>query len=198
MRKALPTVKPAAGVAHCERRRVDCHAAVHVVGVLAAVEHEGALIDDCTGNAAIRGNTGLEGNEGGGVALNRGKVLKEIATDSIADRCVEGLQLSAGCNDFNTLRDGPNVERYIQGESEADTNDLLRELGHAKTGLSNRNVIRAGRDVYEYVPTGFICNGSALDVCRGVCDGNRGSGHRRPLSIEDGSCDGTGVRRLRK
>src|SRR5690242_7277685 len=47
---------------------VDAHAAIHVVGILAAVKLETALIDDCSGNTSIRANTGLECHEGADVA----------------------------------------------------------------------------------------------------------------------------------
>ncbi len=53
-----------------EARRIDLHAAIHVVGVVAAIEHEGALIDHGAGHAAVRGYTRLQSNEGADIATD--------------------------------------------------------------------------------------------------------------------------------
>ena len=92
-----------------EARGVDLHAAVHVIRVLAAIEHERALVNDRTGHATIGRDTGLQGYESGCVPANRRQVLQEVAANGVAHRSVQGLQLGAvGDRNFDCLRHRAN------------------------------------------------------------------------------------------
>ena len=101
----------AAGRIASEARGVNLHAAVHIIRVLAAIEHERALVDDRAGHAAIGGNAGLQGHEGGCVPANRRQVLQELAADGVTDRSVQGLQFGAiGGRNFHSLRHRANFQ----------------------------------------------------------------------------------------
>src|SRR5437773_4138994 len=61
----------AAGRVAGKARRIDLHAAVHVIGVLPAVEQKGALVHNSASHATVRGDAGLQGYESAGVSANR-------------------------------------------------------------------------------------------------------------------------------
>ena len=69
---AVALVGDAAGRITGVAGRVHAHAAVHVVGVLAAVELERALVDHRAGHAAVRADARLQRQEGAGVARDAG------------------------------------------------------------------------------------------------------------------------------
>src|SRR6266705_463237 len=54
-----------------EAWRIYLHAAVHVIGVLAAIEQERALVHHGASHAAVRGDAGLQSDERTGVTANR-------------------------------------------------------------------------------------------------------------------------------
>src|SRR5689334_24295082 len=131
-----------------ETGRVHLHAAIHVVGVLTAIEHEGALVDDRASDAAIRRNARLQSHEGGCVAANRWQVLQRIAPNGVTDRGVHGLQLRTGGGDFYGLRNGSQLKLKVYGQRDSYRRGNDR-LGDAKTGLAGGYLIVTGRDVGE-------------------------------------------------
>ncbi len=93
-------------------RRINLHAAVHVIGVLPAIEQEGALVNDRASHAAIGRDAGLEGDEGHGVAVNRRPSSdSSIAADGAAHGGVQGLEFGArGGRYFHGLGNRTNLE----------------------------------------------------------------------------------------
>ena len=112
-----------------ETRRVDAHAAVHVVGVVATIEHEAALIHDRTSNTAVRTHAWLQLNKGADVAVKAGQRVQSDTADGVAHRGIRGLQFSAGCLDLHYHIRAPNLERGIKDGRNSDLYDLVENLG---------------------------------------------------------------------
>src|SRR5271169_503753 len=74
---------------------VNAHAAVHVVGVVAAVQREVALVGNRAGNAAIRGHAGLQLNERADVTAETRQVVDGDTRDVVAHGRIHRLQLTA-------------------------------------------------------------------------------------------------------
>ena len=74
---------------------VDVHAAVHVVGVIAAVEREVVLVEHRSADAAIRTYARLQLDERADVAAEARQVVDRDTVDRVAHRRIHGLQLIA-------------------------------------------------------------------------------------------------------
>src|SRR6185312_14798692 len=94
----------AAGGVSAKARRVHIHAAVHVVGVVAAVELEAGLIDHCAGHAAVRTDAGLQGHEGAHIASQTGKRFQGDTGHGVSYSGVHGLKFGAGGFNRHFLR----------------------------------------------------------------------------------------------
>ena len=94
--------------------RVDAHAAVHIVGVVAAIELETALIYNSAGNATIRADSGLQFDKGANVvAAQLRKIFQGDASYRVAYGSVHGLKLGTRRLHFDFHGGGANLKRPI-------------------------------------------------------------------------------------
>src|SRR4030095_409308 len=141
--------------------RVDVHTAIHIVGVLAPIEREGALVDDRASDAAVRGNSGLQGHKGRDVAIDGRHVLQCISADRVTDGSVQGLQIDASGRDFDGLGRWAELKRGIQGHIRADIDDLIGKSEDAKTALTNGDGVSSRDKVRKKITSRVVGNGRA-------------------------------------
>ncbi len=139
-----------------EARGINLHAAIHVIGVLAAIKHESALVDHGSSDAAIGRNARLQGHKRTGVPANGGQGLQHITRYAVPDRGVQCLQLGAGCGDFHDLANRTEFHGGIQSKRRSNIHNLASKLCYAETGLINGYVVSSWSDVGKDVPSGFI------------------------------------------
>ena len=113
-----------------EARGVDLHAAVHVIGVLAAIEHEAALVDDRAGHAAVGRDARLQGHERG---RRRGQWKAEFCKSSpltvLPTVAFKRLKFGArGDRHFHGFSNRTEFQRDVQGQRRTDIHDLVDEL----------------------------------------------------------------------
>src|SRR5262249_14513196 len=176
-----------------EGRRVNGHAAIHIVGVLTAIEHESALINDRSRNAAVGRNAGLEGHESGRVAVNGGEGLQLVAGHGVADGSVHGLQVGAGCVDFYSLGDGTKLHRDVERKSRANGDRLAGYFGGPEACLGNGQVVGSRGNVSEEVATTIVGWCGTSGIGRGIGQGDDGIDNCSTRWIGYSSSYGAGI-----
>src|SRR6202022_2766917 len=100
---------------------------VHVVGVLTAIEHEGALVDHGTGNAAIGRDAWLQRHESAAVAADGRQCLQEISRDGGAYGGIHALEVGAAGGDLDGLCDRTELELDVHCGGKSDLDLLLSD-----------------------------------------------------------------------
>src|SRR5215472_9202010 len=153
-----------------KRCGVHAHTAIHVVGVVAAIQREVALVNCGARHAAVRTDARLHREEGAHVAAESWQSLQLHTRDRIADRGVHGLQFVAGCGYLDDDIAASDLQSEVCGDGDAD---LYRGPGLAggKTFLSHAEIISAGSDVNEDVAPRLVCGDGTRGLRGSVCEG---------------------------
>src|ERR1700687_3606639 len=163
---------------------VDRHTAVHIISVLAAIEHEGALVSDRASHASVGGNAWLQGHKGAAVLANRRQTLQEITRYRIANRGIHGLEFGVGSGNLDGFGNRAQLKLQVDSQWNADTAGY-DGLGGTETALTNGDFIISGRHVGKKVATRIVGNGWARRVRRFVRELDRSASDNSACGIGD-------------
>ena len=137
-------------------RVIDAVVAVHIAGVVAAVQQIGVVVVIGPSHAAVRAHAGLQGREGGHIMAEAGQRLDRFHADRLADGCIQSLQFSATHLDFNGLGCRPDVELHVRGGLRSHADGQAAHFCGREAGFDNRDFVDAGRHVGEDVLSGAV------------------------------------------
>ena len=162
----------AAGRVACETGGIGVLGAVHVAGVIAAIQHEGVLVLVGAGDAAVDRHARLQSYEGADIAPEAWEVVQREACQGVADGGRRGLHSGARGKDLNGFGSGTNFEFEVQRECRAYRELLPGDLCHAKSGLADGDVVLRGGHVSENVMPGVVSGSSSGGARIGIGERN--------------------------
>ena len=146
-----------------KRSCVDGHAAVHVIGVVAAIQRKCALVDDCAGHAAVWTDAHLQSREGAGIMEKAGELCDRFLLNGTSDSRVQGLQIGPCGLNFDGLLGAADMQFEVCGGLSADLHGLIGNLVELESGFARGDDVAARSDVDK-----CILAGVARDRCPGV------------------------------
>ena len=164
---------------------VDVHAAVHVVGIVAAIEREVVLVKNGAADAAVRTYARLQFDECADVAAQAGQVIDGDAVNGVAHRGVHRLQLIADGGHFYHHIRCAHLQNQIRRKVDSDLHDLILSLRGGKSTLSDSETVSARGNVGKEVAPGPVRVRGTRDIGRGIRQRNRCACHHRIRRVSD-------------